>query len=70
VIECEHGKPVNPDAMYMAPVTDKKFVDHYRRMRRIYESGKGMEGVEAYVRGVLEVNSRKDVSVGGIQLVS
>lgn len=65
-----HGKPVRPDKTYTAKVSDRQFVDHLRRMKRIYESGKGMDGVQAYVDGVLDVNRKKDVTVGGIKLVS
>lgn len=64
------GKPVKPDKTYMAKVSDRKFVDHLRRMKRIFESGKGMDGIKAYQDGVLEVNRKKDVTVGGIKLES
>jgi cell division protein FtsI/penicillin-binding protein 2 len=63
-------KPVQKDKTYLAKVSDKMWVDHLRRMKRIYESGKGMDGVKAYVDGVLEVNRKKDITVGGIKLVS
>lgn len=63
------GKPVDPDAKYSVKVADKVPISNRKRLFKIYERD-GMEGVRAYVDGVLEVNRPQNVGtqMGGLVL--